>query len=198
MLNTSFEQWTVSTAGRLDGQLGLVLCNPPFGQRGAETAIDPDPVSREKRAYWYFLRRTLRLLAEGGIAAFIIPYGFMTGKPAQFVALREQVLRSHHLIAAFRLPSSIYPGAGIVTDLVLLESRGHAARCSMRIASSSRDSIFRSLVACARHRARKDGDEGAYRYEVEGEFQGSRQTCSCASAARPARSSVSRPSCRDR
>ena len=174
VLNTSFEQWTVSTAGRLDGQLGLVLCNPPFGQRGAETAIDPDPTYREKRAYWYFLRRTLRLLAEGGVAAFIIPYGFMTGKPAQFVALREQVLRSHHLIAAFRLPSSIYPGAGIVTDLVLLESRGGTLPAVLDedrfIVEGQYFSVTESHVLGTERG--KDGDEDAYRYEVEGEFQG--------------------------
>ncbi|MFO0578952.1 MAG: hypothetical protein U1A78_33530 [Polyangia bacterium] len=76
------------------------------------------------KPYAYFLRRGLDLLAPGGIGVFLIPYGFLTGKSAAMVALRERVLKRHHLMAAFRLPSRLFPGANLVTDLLFFRARG--------------------------------------------------------------------------
>ena len=86
--------------------------------------LDKNKAYRENKAYVYFLRRGLDLLAEGGVGVFLVPYGFMTGTSAAFVKLRETVLKRHHLRAAFRLPSGLFPGALLVTDLLFFESRG--------------------------------------------------------------------------
>src|SRR6185503_5774673 len=94
------------------------------GARGASITDDPDRSYREKAAYAYFLRRGLDLLAPNGLGVFLVPGGFLTGTGAGTVALRERVLKRHHLSSAFRLPSALFPGAMLVTDLLFFRSRG--------------------------------------------------------------------------
>ena len=119
-----FERWIAQNELAVRGKLGLVVSNPPYGMRGASLTEDPNKGYREKKAYAYFLRRVLDLLAASGIGVFLIPYGFLTGKSAALVALRERVLKRHHLMAAFRLPSRLFPGANLVTDLLFFRARG--------------------------------------------------------------------------
>ncbi len=126
-----FERWVRERGPAWQGRLQLVVSNPPYGIRGASVAEDPDRAYREKMAYHYFLRRGLDLLAPDGIGVFLVPGGFLTSRSAGFVALREKVLKRHHLAAAFRLPSmrangreAIFPGAMLVTDLLFFRARG--------------------------------------------------------------------------
>jgi len=120
----SFESFVTKEEESLLGQLHLVVSNPPYGERGATTSEDPNPDYQDRKAYVYFLRRCLDALAALGYGVFLIPYGFLTGQNGEMTALRKRVLKRHHLMAAFRLPSSLFPGANIVTDLILFQSRG--------------------------------------------------------------------------
>ncbi|MSQ02943.1 MAG: hypothetical protein EXR71_13825 [Myxococcales bacterium] len=126
-----FERWVREKGPAATGRLGLVVSNPPYGIRGASIAEDPDRTYREKMAYHYFLRRGLDLLAPDGLGVFLVPAGFLTSRTSQFVALREKVLKRHHLAAAYRLPSinekrreAIFPGAMLVTDVLFFRARG--------------------------------------------------------------------------
>ncbi len=126
-----FERWVREKGPAAQGKLGLVVSNPPYGIRGGSIAEDPDRAYRERMAYHYFLRRGLDLLGSDGLGVFVIPGGFLTSRTAQFVALREKVLKRHHLAAAFRLPSinekrreAIFPGAMLVTDVLFFRARG--------------------------------------------------------------------------
>lgn len=121
---SSFEEWVSLFENTVRSKLGLVLSNPPYGIRGATFTIDRNKEYREQKAYVYFLRRCLDLLAIGGVGVFIVPYGFMTGTSGSFFALREAILKRNHLRAAFRLPSRLFPGAAIVTDVLFFEGRG--------------------------------------------------------------------------
>lgn len=120
----SFEKFVSQEEGTLSGSLDLVVSNPPYGERGASASEDAHPDYRERKASAYFLRRGLDLLKAGGIGVFLIPYGFLTGQSPEALALRKRVLRRHHLMAAFRLPSGLFPGANLVTDLLLFRARG--------------------------------------------------------------------------
>lgn len=120
----SFEKFVSQEEGTLSGSLDLVVSNPPYGERGASANEDPHPDYRERKASAYFLRRGLDLLKAGGIGVFLIPYGFLTGQSPEALSLRKRVLRRHHLMAAFRLPSGLFPGANLVTDLLLFRARG--------------------------------------------------------------------------
>jgi superfamily II DNA or RNA helicase len=131
LTNAPFERWVREKGPAAAGRLGLLISNPPYGQRGASIAEDPDRAYREKMAYHYFLRRGLDLLAPDGLGVFLGPGGFLTSRTAQFTALREKVLKRHHLAAAYRLPSinekrreAIFPGAMLVTDLLFFRARG--------------------------------------------------------------------------
>ena len=121
---TSFEAWIADNAQHVGGRLGLVVSNPPYGKRGAALTRDPDKRYRERRAYAYFLRRGLDLLAKGGLGVYLIPTGFLTGAGDEARKLRETVLRRHHLSAAFRLPSNLFAAAELVTDLLFFRARG--------------------------------------------------------------------------
>ena len=120
-----FEQWVMDEGATWDGQLSLVISNPPYGVRGATLTIDRDKTYRERRrAYAYFLRRSLDLLRPNGLGVMLVPYGFLSGQGPEHRALREKVLKRHHLACAFRLPSDVFPGALLVTDLIFFRSRG--------------------------------------------------------------------------
>lgn len=122
--NSPFEKWLVDNHEQYAGQLALVVTNPPYGVRGSNKTIDPDKTYREDVAYVYFIRRSFDMLAAGGIGVAIVPRGFLSGTGAAAVRARTSVLRRHHLICAFRLPSDIYPGAEIVTDVSFWRARG--------------------------------------------------------------------------
>jgi YD repeat-containing protein len=121
-----FERWVREHGPDVAGRIGLVLANPPYGQRGAAVTEDPDRAYREKAAYAYFLRRALDLLAPNGLGVFLVPAGFVSGGSDALRSLREKVLLRHHLAAAYRLPSTIFPGAMLVTDLLFFRARGGA------------------------------------------------------------------------
>jgi hypothetical protein len=172
LVSSSFEEWVASFGGRLRGKVGLVVGNPPYGQRGPEVTVDPDKRFRDDKAYVYFLRRNLDLLAEGGVLAMIVPYGLMTGRAPYFTNLRRELLGSHHLRLAYRLPSSIFPGAKIVTDLVVFESRGGSLSATL-----VEDNYIVAGEYFERHPSNILGDEvtdtdekKAFRYEVTGTF----------------------------
>lgn len=123
----SFEEWI---ADHPSERFDLVLANPPYGVRGPSKAADRDRDYKRsddgtgKKAYAYFLRRALDTLSKGGVGVFLIPAGFMHGRGKQLRMLRERVLRRHHLMGAFRLPSGLFPGAMLVTDLLFFRARG--------------------------------------------------------------------------
>ncbi len=119
-----FERWVREYEAQEGGRIGLLLSNPPYGARGASITEDPNRDYREKRAYAYFLRRGLDLLAPMGLGVYLIPSGFLSGKGSEGIALRDKILKKHHLSAAYRLPSGIFPGALLVTDLLFFRARG--------------------------------------------------------------------------
>ena len=119
-----FERWISENEEAVRGKVGFVVSNPPYGARGASITEDADRSYRERKAYAYFMRRALDLLAPEGVGVFLVPYGFLTGRSPALMALREKILRRHHLMAAYRLPSRLFPGANLVTDLLFFRARG--------------------------------------------------------------------------
>jgi superfamily II DNA or RNA helicase len=115
----SFESWVTDHG---DARFDLVVANPPYGPRGLHITEDPDRRYRQKAAWAYVLLRGLDLLKPNGIGVFVVPSGFLTGKTHR--RLRERVLRRHHLMSAYRLPSGLFPGTELVTDLLFFRARG--------------------------------------------------------------------------
>lgn len=120
-----FEQWIAKESHAVGGKVGLVLSNPPYPKiRGVAKSFDPHKDYEETAASAYFLRRGLDLLAANGLGIYLIPAGFMGGKGDASRTLREKVLKRHHIAAAFRLPSTTFPGANLVIDLIVFRARG--------------------------------------------------------------------------
>src|SRR5262249_34193333 len=70
------------------------------------------------------LRRSLDLLAPGGLGVYLIPAGFLSGTGEGYPELRKTVLLRHHLACAYRLPGEIFPGAhNPAFDLVFFRAR---------------------------------------------------------------------------
>jgi hypothetical protein len=84
-----FERWVREEGSRYHGTLGLILSNPPYGERGAFAREDRDEFYFEKRAYAYFMRRALDLLIPGGIGVFLIPAVSSPARPTAPSAKRS-------------------------------------------------------------------------------------------------------------
>jgi hypothetical protein len=123
-----FERWARDEGPKHRGTYGLIVSNPPYGERGVMAREDTDKFYKEKRAYAYFMRRASDELFPGGIAVYLVPSGFMSGTLNR--GLREKLLLRHHLLGAYRIPShdpkrrETVPGASVVMDLIILRSRG--------------------------------------------------------------------------
>lgn len=168
ILNAPFEQWIVDNWNQLAGQFALAVTNPPYGKRGANKTIDPDRSYREEVAYAYFIRRSFDSLRRGGIGVAVVPYGFMSGRGGEHSRLREKVLKRHHLLGAFRLPSSIYPGANIVTDVSFWRARGGELPAVLEEDEAIRAGEY--FATRPHHILGVERTSTRGRYEVEGDF----------------------------
>ena len=173
-----FERWLAQSEAEVSGKLGLVVSNPPYGARGASVTEDANKAYREHKAYLYFLRRCLDLLAATGIGVFLIPYGFLTGRSAALQSARQKVLRRHHLMTAFRLPSRIFPGANLVTDLLFFRARGgelpEVLPDDLPVMEGNYFQQFPQHILGTERGAAEDEDDTTRKprrgYEVDGEF----------------------------
>lgn len=168
--NAAFEQWMVENHQQVAGQLVCVITNPPYGVRGANKTIDPDKEYREEVAYVYFIRRPFDMLRGGGIGVALVPRGFLSGTGAPAQRARASVLKRHHLICAFRLPSNIYPGAEIVTDVSFWRARG--GELSTVLAEDQSVLEGRYFDEYPEHIIGKEIISSRGRHIVEGEFNG--------------------------
>jgi hypothetical protein len=178
------ERWIREEGPRFQGTTSLVVANPPYGERGVMAREDPDPAYKEKRAYAYFMRRALDLLVPGGVGAFLIPSGFLSGTLSR--ELREKILRRHHLLGAYRIPShdrkgrDTVPGASVVMDLVIWRSRGGELTdldpADEFIADGDYFKTFPAHILGTEDGSFSGDDEAgtarSWRYQVTGEFRG--------------------------
>jgi hypothetical protein len=178
------ERWIREEGPRFQGTISFVVANPPYGERGVMAREDPDPTYKEKRAYAYFMRRALDLLVPGGVGAFLIPAGFMSGNLSR--ELREKLLRRHHLLGAYRIPShdrkgrDTVPGASVVMDLVIWRSRGGELTdidpADEFIADGEYFKTFPTHILGKEDGSFSGDDEAgtarSWRYKVTGDFRG--------------------------
>jgi hypothetical protein len=136
LTNEPFEKWVGRNEYSLHGKIGLVVSNPPYGSQGINVSEEGSSLYREKSYTDYFLRRGLDLLGQDGIGVYIIPGGFMSGSTKSNAAMRRKVLKRHHVLAAFRLPTfmpgpvggpkevPMFPGAAFIGDVIFFQARG--------------------------------------------------------------------------
>ncbi|MDV4035660.1 Eco57I restriction-modification methylase domain-containing protein [Elizabethkingia anophelis] len=89
----------------------LVIGNPPYGEhRGLYKGLGEEPkISKYED---YFVKRSLDSLKPNGILAMVLPSGWLN---------RQSQLKNAQLIEGFRLPSGVFAGTGIGTDIIILK-----------------------------------------------------------------------------
>ncbi len=97
-LNTGFQN-SLLRADDLDAVVG----NPPFGN---QSLYDPDfPELRKFSIHNYFLAKSISLLREGGVAAFVVSRYFMDAADS---TAREHIAGQADLLGAIRLPFTAF------------------------------------------------------------------------------------------
>ena len=97
-LNNAFQNTSIRAAG-----FDLIIGNPPFGQ---QSLYDPDfPELKKFSIHNYFLAKSMRLLREGGIAAFVVSRYFMDAADS---SAREYIADQADFLGAVRLPETAF------------------------------------------------------------------------------------------
>lgn len=101
------------------GDFDLVVGNPPFGN---QSLFDPDyPELRKFSIHNYFLAKSISLLREGGIAAFVVSRYFMDSTDS---TARERIAENADFLGAIRLPETAFRRnalTDVTTDIVFFQ-----------------------------------------------------------------------------
>jgi len=173
---SSFEEQIERTDGEWAGAFELVVGNPPYGQRGSARLKDASLRSIKTDNTSYFLYRTANLVAPGGFAAWVVPMGIASGTSKRRRELRAFLMSRFYLVGAWRLPMDVFPGAQVVTDVLIFRSRGAVAD-EQEIRSRPVDGQFLDGTTFDEHPERVLGEvidkgTGRWSYMVKGEFRG--------------------------
>ena len=115
IINTDFAR------ADLPASFDLAIGNPPFSDRTVRS--DRAYRSMGLRLHDYFIARSIDLLKQGGLAAFVTSSGTMDKADS---AAREHIAKSAHLIAAIRLPEASFrddAGTDVVVDILFFRKR---------------------------------------------------------------------------
>ncbi len=94
----------------------LIVGNPPFGQYYVADTIHKDITCYS--IHHYFVAKAMRLLKPNGVLAMILPRYFMDNSRKHVRALIKA--EGGSLIAAYRLPDSLFDDATVTIDIVFL------------------------------------------------------------------------------
>ena len=101
------------------GGIDAVVGNPPFGN---QSLYDPDfPELRKFSVHNYFLAKSISLLREGGVAAFVVSRYFMDAADPTF---REHISQYADFLGAVRLPENAFRQnalTDVTTDVVFFQ-----------------------------------------------------------------------------
>ena len=101
------------------GFFDAVVGNPPFGN---QSLYDPDfPELRKFSVHNYFLAKSIGLLREGGVAAFVVSRYFMDAADPTF---REHISQYADFLGAVRLPENAFRQnalTDVTTDVVFFQ-----------------------------------------------------------------------------
>ena len=113
-INNGFQHINIAS-----GYADAIVGNPPFGQ---QSLYDPNfPELRKFSIHNYFLAKSISLLREGGVAAFVVSRYFMDAVDS---AAREHIAGQADLLGAIRLPYTAFRQnalTDVTTDIVFFQ-----------------------------------------------------------------------------
>ena len=112
-LNVGFQN------SQLRGAFDVVVGNPPFGN---QALFDPDyPELKKFTIHNYFLAKSVDLLREGGVAAFVVSRYFLDSNDPK---VREHIAQKADFLGAIRLPDTAFRQnalTDVTADIVFLQ-----------------------------------------------------------------------------
>lgn len=113
-INNGFQHTNIAS-----GYADVIVGNPPFGN---QSLYDPDfPELRKFSVHNYFLAKSISLLREGGVAAFVVSRFFLD---AADPSAREHIAGQADLLGAIRLPHTAFRQnalTDVTTDIVFFQ-----------------------------------------------------------------------------
>jgi len=105
----------------------LIASNIPFGDASVfdlsfSRGNNPVKAQAARSIHNYFFLKGADMLRDGGLLAFITSQGVLNSP--KNVAIREELMREHNLVAAIRLPNNLFSnhaGTDVGADLVILQ-----------------------------------------------------------------------------
>ena len=159
-LNTGFQNSNI----RPDG-IDVVVGNPPFGN---QTIFDPDfPELRRFSIHNYFLAKSIDLLREGGVAAFVVSRFFMDSVDP---AVREHIAQKADFLGAIRLPETAFRRnalTDVTTDIVFFQKNSGEKRFSLDWVQTNR-----MLVEDLKNGGQRFADVNSYFVQNPGQLIG--------------------------
>ena len=94
----------------------IVVGNPPYGvYTGKYKGIGEG--KEHSRYEEYFIDRSLDVVKDGGLVAFVVPSTWLRSKNDE---IKEKIAKKGKLIAAYRLPNGTFSTTGVGTDIIVL------------------------------------------------------------------------------
>ncbi len=100
-----------------DVRFDLIIGNPPYGRELLQDKHHHD--LSHLRIHHFFVAKSMRLLAPGGILAMVLPSYFLDNRKDHARTLIHQ--EGGRLLAAYRLPDNLFSDATVTVDVVFLE-----------------------------------------------------------------------------
>ena len=94
----------------------LILGNPPYAPFGVYDQKHPD--LKDVMIHHYFVAKSARLLKPGGLLAMVLP-SYVLDNVKRHV--RDQLAEAVDLVAAFRMPETLFVDAKVTVDVVIFQ-----------------------------------------------------------------------------
>ncbi len=105
--NTGFEKYNES-------EFDLIIGNPPYSNM---IMYDKDPELNNQVIHHYFMAKSLKMLKEGGILAFVVPTYCLDNTRSH---ARDVLSKYGRLLASYRLPENMFDNAKVTVDVVFI------------------------------------------------------------------------------
>ncbi|MGI3093886.1 SNF2-related protein [Vibrio diabolicus] len=124
-----------------NGNYDVVTGNPPYGDR-SDTIAEDSEYKDVKKNEQYFVLRSIDKAKPGGLIALVLPTQICDS--SKLKRFRTRTAMKAEFLGAHRLPSGVFDGSSVVTDLVIW--RKHSEDAAERIANADKNTLVESNV----------------------------------------------------
>lgn len=107
-----------------ENNFDLIISNVPFSKTTVfdkQWIREPEKDKFTKTLHGYYFVKSLDVMAEGGVLAFIAPTGIMDSPDHK--TLRSYLMQHMDFITAVRLPNNTFENTEVTSDIIILQKR---------------------------------------------------------------------------